>query len=253
MKLAKILALSMAVAGLAAGSVRAASAQNLIVNPGFSSGAESPPLVIFPGSTAIPDWANGADYTLWVPANTTADFTFPEEGGGSLIGLAGPGYGVDNGLTAGPDGTNYVVLDGDPSFSGTGLSQTITGLESGKTYTLSFDYAGGQEYTVTGSNTESFQVTLGDQIFTTPVLSNASQGFTGWSTFTTTFKYDGAGDLLTFLSVGTPSGGPPWALLDSPSLMAIPEPSTWAMMMLGFAGLGYAGFRSTRRKAAAIA
>jgi hypothetical protein len=24
---------------------------------------------------------------------------------------------------------------------------------------------------------------------------------------------------------------------------AIPEPSTWPMMMLGFAGLGYAGFR----------
>lgn len=32
-----------------------------------------------------------------------------------------------------------------------------------------------------------------------------------------------------------------------------PEPSTWAMLMLGFAGLGYAGFRSSSRKAAAIA
>jgi PEP-CTERM motif len=26
----------------------------------------------------------------------------------------------------------------------------------------------------------------------------------------------------------------------------IPEPSTWAMMLLGFAGLGYAGFRKAR-------
>ena len=25
----------------------------------------------------------------------------------------------------------------------------------------------------------------------------------------------------------------------------VPEPSTWAMMLLGFAGLGYAGFRRT--------
>jgi PEP-CTERM motif len=24
---------------------------------------------------------------------------------------------------------------------------------------------------------------------------------------------------------------------------AVPEPSTWAMLLLGFAGLGYAGFR----------
>jgi hypothetical protein len=30
----------------------------------------------------------------------------------------------------------------------------------------------------------------------------------------------------------------------------VPEPSTWAMMLLGFASLGYAGVRSQRRKAA---
>jgi PEP-CTERM motif-containing protein len=29
--------------------------------------------------------------------------------------------------------------------------------------------------------------------------------------------------------------------------LAIPEPSTWAMMLLGFAGLGYAGYRSKSR------
>ena len=31
--------------------------------------------------------------------------------------------------------------------------------------------------------------------------------------------------------------------------VAVPEPSTWAMMLLGFAGLGYASYRSTRRTA----
>ena len=31
-----------------------------------------------------------------------------------------------------------------------------------------------------------------------------------------------------------------------------PEPSTWAMMILGFAGLGFAGYRASR-KAAAVA
>jgi hypothetical protein len=29
----------------------------------------------------------------------------------------------------------------------------------------------------------------------------------------------------------------------------IPEPSTWAMMLIGFAGLGFAGYRVSRRKA----
>jgi hypothetical protein len=33
---------------------------------------------------------------------------------------------------------------------------------------------------------------------------------------------------------------------------AVPEPSTWAMMLLGFVGLGYAGYRRTR-KAVSIA
>ena len=35
------------------------------------------------------------------------------------------------------------------------------------------------------------------------------------------------------------------------SLTAAPEPSTWAMMMLGFAGLGFAGYRKARKTAAA--
>jgi hypothetical protein len=32
---------------------------------------------------------------------------------------------------------------------------------------------------------------------------------------------------------------------------AVPEPSTWAMMLLGLAGLGFAGYRASRRTAAA--
>jgi hypothetical protein len=36
------------------------------------------------------------------------------------------------------------------------------------------------------------------------------------------------------------------------SVSSIPEPATWAMMMLGFAGLGFAGYR-TQRKAISIA
>jgi PEP-CTERM motif len=42
------------------------------------------------------------------------------------------------------------------------------------------------------------------------------------------------------------------AFLSSPGT-AVPEPSTWAMMLVGFAGLGYAGFRASRRPATVIA
>ena len=33
----------------------------------------------------------------------------------------------------------------------------------------------------------------------------------------------------------------------------VPEPSTWAMLLLGFAGLGYAGWRRTAKRQAALA
>jgi hypothetical protein len=39
-------------------------------------------------------------------------------------------------------------------------------------------------------------------------------------------------------------------VLGSPS--AVPEPSTWAMTLLGFAGFGYAGYRKARRGRSAI-
>jgi hypothetical protein len=32
--------------------------------------------------------------------------------------------------------------------------------------------------------------------------------------------------------------------------VTVPEPSTWAMMLVGFAGLGYAGYRKTKTSAA---
>jgi len=33
-------------------------------------------------------------------------------------------------------------------------------------------------------------------------------------------------------------------------VVGVPEPSTWAMMLIGFAGLGYAGYRASRRSVA---
>jgi hypothetical protein len=40
--------------------------------------------------------------------------------------------------------------------------------------------------------------------------------------------------------IGTPGGDPPGGA------SAVPEPSTWAMLLIGFAGLGYAGWRRSK-------
>jgi unsaturated chondroitin disaccharide hydrolase len=44
-------------------------------------------------------------------------------------------------------------------------------------------------------------------------------------------------------------GRPPWTLYDR-SDPSVPEPSIWAMMLIGFAGLGLAGYRASRKGAA---
>jgi hypothetical protein len=48
-----------------------------------------------------------------------------------------------------------------------------------------------------------------------------------------------AGSIFTFTNVTPPP--------------AVPEPSTWTMMLIGFAGLGYAGHRASRNSAAVAA
>jgi hypothetical protein len=45
-----------------------------------------------------------------------------------------------------------------------------------------------------------------------------------------------------FTSLGFTGGG-------FNGIPGVPEPTTWAMMLLGFAGIGFAGFRRTKRSA----
>lgn len=64
----------------------------------------------------------------------------------------------------------------------------------------------------------------------------------------------GAGD-STSIGVGfsIPVSGPQTFEVILTPTAAVPEPSTWATMLLGFAGLGYAGWRTQRKSAAASA
>ena len=41
-------------------------------------------------------------------------------------------------------------------------------------------------------------------------------------------------------------------LADNISVAAVPEPSTWALLLLGFAGVGFASYRRTRKGAASL-
>lgn len=128
-------------------------------------------------------------------------------------------------------------MDGDPNYNGP-LTQSIGGLTVGAKYKLTFDWAAAQYADRSGKTTEKLQVSFGGDTVTTDTVSNASHGATPWLTPSFTFTAGSKSEVLSFLSIGTPAGLPPVALLDGVSLTAVPEPATWAFMLVGFGGLG---------------
>jgi PEP-CTERM motif len=69
----------------------------------------------------------------------------------------------------------------------------------------------------------------------------------------TTVTYTGPTGNLPFQLVYGECCGSPADLQISLPLSSVPEPSTWAMMVVGFGGLGFAAFRRSRKANVAIA
>jgi hypothetical protein len=72
----------------------------------------------------------------------------------------------------------------------------------------------------------------------------------GWTYLNITNSLDPKEQLVGFLIYGTSTGGSTTPAYLDDFVIATPEPSTWAMMALGFAGLGFVGWRGSRKSAA---
>ena len=101
-----------------------------------------------------------------------------------------------------------------------------------------------------GANNVAALLGPGYEIFGIAILG----GFDVSSTFDFSFR----GDLIlgdisddSVSNMGFVSGPIDLTISDNFGIFviggAVPEPSTWAMMLIGFAGLGYAGYRQTKR------
>jgi len=149
--------------------------------------------------------------------------------------LWGPGNGSSNGLTASPTGGYYVAMDSAPTYSGSGISQTLTGLTVGHVYTIGFDWAAAQQSGFNGATTEFFKVSFAGSSQSTATFNNANHGFSGWMHQTFSFTANSSSSTLNFLSQGGPDGLPPMSLLDNVTAYdaSVPEP-------LSFLGMGLA-------------
>lgn len=163
--------------------------------------------------------------------------------------LWGPASGYNNGLTNSPTGGNMVGLDGDRGINWA-LTQTIGGLKIGKQYELSFWWASGQQKNFNGPVTNSFQYSFGSEVKNTAVVALPQGGFEPWAQVKSIFTATSTSQLLSFLSLGTPNGQPPIALLDGVSMTEVaPVPLPAALPLLGLGLAGLFGLRRMRRKA----
>jgi len=172
-----------------------------------------------------------------------SDFSSPSSyapyGGGSNASTDHVGPGFYGNLCQGGVG-GCVDLDGS---SGTGNdpagvleSKTSFGLAS---YTLTFDLAGNER----GAAAQTTDIYLGGTLEESigPLASTAA-----WTPYS--FTFTGSGN-LTFVEVG-PSDQQGNVLDNVTLTSSVPEPATWALMLVGFGALGGA-VRGRRGKAIA--
>ncbi len=197
------------------GFVAQASATELLANGGFESQT-------FPGTTSyynVGPSGSGADYSVpagfgWTVGNGNVD----------IISYQSYGPAPTNGGNYGLDLVGYGTT-GE-------ISQTFNTV-AGRIYHVSLD----------------FESNPGVANPTAAILVNGSQigsvtGGTSWQTYTNSFV--GTGGMTTFAlneTYGINNGG---VFLDNVSVTAVPEISTWVMMLAGFAGLGFAGYGRSR-------
>jgi hypothetical protein len=196
-----------------------AQASELIVNGGFE--ASSSDLTTPPGWTNIGHEDGVLSYAASAPNITPYQ-------GLNFYSLDGAG---DNGVFRPGDGITQSVA-------------TVTGANYQLTFGLSGENGPGGVTTLA--------VTIGSQTTDFTITSDSSGFFNKpFSTMTINYVASSADTAISFIETASNDGGNNDALIDGVSFQgpavtsAVPESSTWAMMILGFCGLG---FMARRRK-----
>ena len=168
-----------------------------------------------------------------------------------LSALTGSGYaGVYDWQYAGPGVSGSGVLTTDTSgflqvtsISGTANGQSIVGLSAYDEPDNTLFPAYPSLNPIVSPNGISFSIGDGSMSF-----NIESIGFTACGGA----EYCLIGPDDTSNVNGPPTPGTSIVGLTSFTVTSVPEASAWAMMLVGFAGLGFAGYRRAREKRAAV-
>ena len=236
--------------GLALAFGASAQAGDLITNGSFSgtTGVAVPTVegAGFSGIEIDPAYIYGNDVTAWTSAGGSA-FNLLFFGGSTNLdadtrytfesGIHGgePGQHPNANYTSAGDGDGgaFLVLDGDPGFSGA-ISQTVTGLVAGHEYQLSFYWAAGELADRTGyQHRRANRQLRRRRLSPHPTFVNSHPfddnplnlpgDFSGWELMKLDFTAHSTSQVLSFLAVGTPAANlPPVAFLDGVHLVEVP-------------------------------
>lgn len=213
--------------------VASEASANLLVNGGFEL-----PVQGAPNFAAFNVPAGSSLITGWTVVQGNVDLT-------TTVNY-GPGVN-----TLHPTSVQDIDLIGDTRGSGGvfgGISQSFATV-IGQLYQLNFDYA--HNNGTFSANGYAAQVTVADANApaNTALSTEISQAFnqSGWVAYSQTFVANSALTLLSFIDTrGAFNAG---IYLDEVSVEAVaavpavPEPATWAVMILGLAGIGFVTYR----------
>lgn len=207
----------LAAGALAIAPVTAVSAQ-MVTNGGFESPVISSPCCNTVPPDSLPGWTVGS----------------------GNVNVVNGTFSSTNGNLA-YEGSQYLDLVGQ---GGTGsIYQDLT-TAIGQTYTLTFAYSHNL-FAPNEATSASASVAVGS-LFDIVTHSTGDTSNLDWQIYTGSFTATDTTTRLTFTNLtGGPNEG---ILLDAVSVAALPEPATWAMMILGFGAIGLAMRRRRRRQ-----
>ena len=159
-------------------------------------------------------------------------------------------WGIHNSSGYGPadTGNQFFVLGEERTGASYTIRQTLTGLTAGSTYAINWAAASelnccspGELSFLSGSSTGAY-------LFAAP---NSGAYWTNWGHYATTFVANSSSVTFQFKNVNPNGNGYDLGLdsvfVDLVAGGGVPEPATWAMMILGFGIVGTA-LRGNRRR-----